>query len=150
MAGTLTSLGKNSKTTYLVADPGRPYIEFTAAATIKNGQPVKLANDGRVTPWAKTDALSLLIGHAYTQNLESVAADETVTIITRASAVIYGMSSAALNAGPITWSSYDSSTEDDGGNIGYNVYEAAGANTAMGWLLDQTTGANEVARILLL
>lgn len=147
--GALTSLGKQSKTTILAVNPHKLHIEFTAAGTIYNGQPVKLDTAGLVTPWAKTDALSLLIGYAYTQAQEKVLVNETVTVITRGNLLIFAMASGDIDCGPATFSSYDTTTEDTNDNLGYNVYEAAGANTANGWILDNPAAAGEVIRVLL-
>jgi len=147
--GSLTSLGKASKTTYLAVNPHKIYVEFEAAAIIKNGQPVKLDATGKVTPWAKTEALALLLGYAYTQQVESCAIGETVTVITRGNVLMFGMVAGDITAGPATWASYDAATADADANVGYNKYELAAANTATGWILDDPTGAGDVVRVLL-
>jgi len=148
--GTLTSLGSASKTTFLAINPHKIHVEFDADTTIKNGQPVKLTAEGKVTPWAKTDALALFIGTAYTQQLETAEEDETVTIITRGNVMVFAMVASAGDAGPATWASYDTTTADGNGNMGYNVYEPAAANTAIGWILDQTAVDDAVVRVLTL
>lgn len=137
--GALTSLGKNSKTTFLVVENEKLSVEFTVAAsnTIRNGMAVKLNTTGQVVPWVKTDALNLCIGIAYTPKQETAAEGTLVTVVMRGYIMIFAMLAAnSTAAGLGTVNGYNTANEDPHGNLGYNVYEAAASNTANAWILD--------------
>lgn len=146
-SGTLTSLGGVSKTTFLATEEDKIAIEFTTAAAVKMGQPVKLTNAGLVTPWAKTDLQHLCLGFC----AMDAASGGLVTVYLRAFAVIYAISAGAANCGPATYNGYDSTDADTSvGAIGYSQYGAATDVTdAIGWILDQAAGANALMRVAL-
>ena len=141
-----TQLGGKSKTVFLHSEEDKTSQEFITSAIVKNGQPLKLDNAGTVSPWAATDLIHKLVGYA----ISDAASGEMVTAWTRGYAIIYAISSAATNAGPVAYQAYDSST-DIGGTTGYSTYtNSATAAQNNGWALDQSAGANELIRILLM
>lgn len=143
--GTLTSLGSNSKTTFLATEEDKITIEFTTAAVVKKGQPVKLTPAGLVTPWATTDGVASLIGYVYAD----AASGDLVTVWSKGFIILYGLSNAIQNAGPVAYTSYDSTT--DIGSIGYSKYAAAtDPLTINGWSLDAATAAGQLIRVLLM
>lgn len=145
--GTFNTIGGQSKTTFLNTESHKLSLEFTANAAVKSGQPVKLTNDGKVTPWAKTDDIKLCIGYAY----QSADADENVTVMTRGYIVLMAVSSGSnLNAGPVAYAGYDNSTDLGGGRIGYSQYGAVGADSQNGWALDAAASAGTLIRVLLM
>lgn len=140
------SLGNPSKTTFLHVESGKTFLEFEAAAAIKRGQPLKLDATGKATPWAKADLEHTLIGYAY----NDAAVGEFVTAFVRGYAVIYALSAAALNCGPVAYNSYDAATVV-GGVSGYNKYDdnQVGATEVNGWALDAAAAADVLIRVLL-
>lgn len=146
-SGTLTSLGGVSKTTVLAEEEDKIRVEFTTAAIVKKGQPVKLTAAGLVTPWAKTDLQHLNIGYCDSDQ----ASGALVTIVCRGFAIIYGISAAAANAGPATYNGYDSADADlQVGAIGYSIYGVATDVTdCVAWILDQVGAANNLMRVLI-
>ena len=145
--GSLTVLGKKSKTTFLASEEYKITVELVASAAIKKGQPIKLDANGKAAIWAKADTIDLLIGYAY----GDCASGELTTIWSRGYVIIYAISKGAQNAGVVCYDSYDAST-DIGGSTGYNVYAAAtvGTDPVVGWSLDKTTAANQLIRVLLM
>lgn len=151
--GYLSSLGKVTKNTILKSEPDKLNEEFTVAAaqTIYQGQPVKLNNAGEVTPWATADGEALLLGYALCQT--PAAAGDLVTISVRGYITLMAITGGALNCGPVTYSSYDTST-DISGTTGYMIVAAATVTSGVapgmiGWSLDQAAGANALIRVLL-
>lgn len=144
--GSLTTLGGKTKTTFLHSENHKTTFEATAAAALKKGQPVKLDADGKVSAWAKTDLLYKCVGYCY----GDVASGEVVTIWSRGYAIIYGLSTAALDAGPVAFEAYNSATDIDGAT-GYSEYaNSATAAENNGWALDQADADNELVRVLLM
>ena len=143
----MNTLGKQSKTTFLNTESHKLFLGFTVGTgvTVYPGQPLKLNDDGTVAIFTKTDALSKLIGYAY----NSGTAGEEITAITTGFAVVWALSAAAQNAGPVAISSYDNTTDVGDSRIGYSVYEAAGANTAHGIALDAAAAGAALIRVLL-
>lgn len=148
---TITSLGGTTKNLIYKSEGEKLSEEFTVAAsnTVKQAQPVKLNNAGEVLPWATADGDALLIGYAMTDQ----AAGELVTVWTRGYMVIMAITAGAVNAGPVTYSTYDTST-DIGGTTGYPVVATSAPSSGVapgmiGWALDAADGANDVLRILL-
>lgn len=155
MSDTLYSLGKTSKTTFLLVQDHKLAIEFevNTGQTLYPGQPVKLTDTGKITLWAPADTIIRLIGYVYgaaksENSTPSFAAGELVTVLTRGYAMIYALSGADDQvAGPVAYSTYDTSTiPDEGtgssehemaGNSGYSVYVTnTTATQANGWALD--------------
>lgn len=144
--GSLTTFGNPSKTTFLATEEYKITVEATAKAVIRQGQPLKIdPTTGGVVIWLKTDPLSSLVGYAY----GNAAIGELVTFWSRGYAMIYAISKAAQNAGPVSYDSYDDTTAV-GGTMGYNVYAAAGVDAINGWALDKATAANQLIRVLLM
>lgn len=141
------TIGNQTKTTFLNTEAHKLSLEFVANAAVKSGQPVKLTNDGKVTPWAKTDALNLCIGYAY----QSADANEYVTVFVRGYLVIWALSTGtSLNAGPVALQGYDSSTDAGGNRKGYSQYGAVSSDTASAWALDAAAAANTLIRVLVM
>lgn len=149
----LTTLGNKTKTTILALESDRISLEFTAAAAIKPGQPVKLTAAGKVTPWAKADKLVNLIGYAYGT---ATADGDLITVFTRGFLVIYALSNGVDDAGASVYTSYDTTT-DLGENMpkGFSKYapiagdgsEDAKANA---FTLDQAAAAGTMVRVLMM
>jgi hypothetical protein len=144
--GSLTTLGGASKTVFLTTEAHKTTIEATASAAIKKGQPIKLTATGQAAIWAVADGIDALIGYAYAD----CASGELTTIWSRGYAIIYGISNASQNAGPVKYTSYDTA-DAVGGLTGYSKYSAAtvGTDAVNGWALDNATAANQLIRILL-
>jgi hypothetical protein len=142
----LQSLGSNTKTVFLAIESHKLSLEFTATAVIKKGQGVKLAVDGSIVPWLKTDIRDLCIGYAYSDG----AINDLVTVFVRGFILMYGISTAANNAGVVCAQTYDAATVVNG-LTGYVPYAPAGGgefNNA--WSLDQTAAAGVLIRVLLM
>lgn len=149
--GYISTLGKNTKNIIFKSEEHKLTEEFTVASgnSVKIGQPIKLNNAGEVLPWATADGDALLIGFA----ISDQAAGELVTVWVRGFLVAKAITAGALNCGPVTYSSYDSSTDIDG-TTGYMVVGAASVSSGVaagmiGWCLDEADGANDVVRVLL-
>jgi hypothetical protein len=146
MSGSLTSLGKTSKTVFLATEEEKITHELVASAAIKAGQPIKLTATGTAAVWVNTDGVKALVGYAVTD----AASGEYVTIWTRGFAIIYALSNAAQNAGPVEYTSYDTTTEI-GDNTGYSKYAASSDATKInGWALDDAADAGELIRVLMM
>jgi hypothetical protein len=150
MSDYLATLGKTSKTTILAIEDGKISLEFevNAAVEVKTGMPVKLVADGKITPWAKADSRDLLIGHAY----QDGEAGDLVTVFMRSHMVMYALSSEAIScATPVTQTDWEDTTLVDGGEYdgqsGYNRVEQTGADSPIGWALDQAVGADELIKV---
>jgi hypothetical protein len=146
--GTLYSLGNSTKNIIYKSEGNKLSEEFTVNTAVKQGQPVKLNNAGEVLPWATADGDALLIGVAMTDQ----AAGELVTVWTRGYMTLKCIVGGALNCGPVTYSSYDTST-DVGGTTGYNVVAAATVASGVaagqfGWALDAGVNAGDMVRVL--
>lgn len=140
-----TTLGGKTKTTFLTTEAHKTTVEFEAGVAVKKGQPVMLMANGKVQPWDGASRHTL-IGYAY----GDAAIGINTTVWTRGYAMIFGISLAAMVAGPATYDSFNAATEI-GGVTGYNVYKVAvGDATANAWVLDQTTAANQLVRVLLM
>lgn len=138
-------LGSKTKTVFLTTEADKTTVEFEAGVDIKKGQPVMLQNNGKIQVWDKVSNHTL-VGYAYAD----VTTGNLVTVWTRGYAMIYGLSNAAMVAGPVTYNAYDAAT-NIGGVTGYSKYiVAADAATTNGWSLDQAGGANTLIRILLM
>lgn len=139
-----STLGNETKTTFLAIESHKMSQEFDASAVVRRGQPVKLAADGSVVPWTGADPLTSLLGYCYTD----AAIGELVTVFVRGFMLIYAITDAALNAGPASYKTYDGTTSI-GGKIGYSQYTAVGAGqNANAWNLDTAGAANTLVRIL--
>lgn len=153
MSGTLTSLGNYSKTTFLAEEPRKISLEFTCAADVKKGQPVKLTATGQVTPWAIADLQHLCIGVC----LSSQLSGELVTVITRGYVVIFALANAASQvAGISTYKGYDTThntsnnTDMPNPTFGYSLWGAPTDVTDMiGWALDAGTAQYDMIRVLI-
>jgi predicted RecA/RadA family phage recombinase len=140
------SLGSNTKNTFLAVENGKIALEFEAAADVKKGQPVKLTAAGKVTPWASADTKTFLLGVAH----KDAATGELVTVVTRGYALINALSAAAINPGPVTYSSYDSSTSVNG-TTGYSKYNATATDAErMAFNLTVAAGADALIQVLIM
>jgi len=147
------SSGSSSKTTFLNGpEAHKLFLEFEATSGIYVGQPCKLhADGGKVSPCADGDAESLMVGISI-HTAES-AYGAHVTLATRGYAVIYCQSGAALNAGPVQYNGYDTSTlYTKVIALAAVVTPAEGAalprSLHMGWALDKATDAGQIIRVL--
>lgn len=138
-----TTLGDKTKTTFLTTEAHKTTVEFEAGVAVKKGQPVMLMANGKVQPWDGV-SFAALIGYAY----GDAAIGINTTVWTRGYAMIFAISSAAMAAGPATYDSFNAAT-NIGGLTGYSVYKPVGVGIANGWVLDQTTAANQLVRVLL-
>jgi hypothetical protein len=152
--GYLASAGKKTKTVIFQHESHKLHIEFAVAAgqTVKRGQPVKLAANGTVQPWAKADLNVACIGYCY----NDAPAGEMVTVVMRSYMVILGINATAgaLNAGPVTYQGYNEANADlRDGLLGYNTFSAptgATGNTEFnGWNLDQVAAQYDLIRVAL-
>lgn len=144
--GALTTLGAKSKTVFLFTEAHKLTLELEAEVAIKKGQPIKLHADGTADIWVPTDGRYKLIGYAY----GDAAIGELTTIWSRGYAIIYAISDADQDAGPVKYKSYDDST-DIGGTTGYSKYEAAATDSVCnGWSLNNTAAANELIQVVLM
>lgn len=146
--GTLTSFGTSTKSVVLAEEEDKIRIEFTTAAIVKKGQPVKLTATGTITPWAKTDLQHLCVGYCDAD----AASGALVTVVCRGYAIIFGISAAAVVCGPGTYNGYDSTNADTNqySAIGYSIYGAATDVTdAIAWVIDPASAANQLMRVLI-
>jgi hypothetical protein len=148
-SGTFTQLGLNTRGKFLQQEEGKIALEFvTGTGGIKAGQPVKIATDGTIVAWAKTDLQHKLLGFAYTDG----AVGDYVTVITRGFAIQWGITSfnGATNAQEATFNGYDSTHDPGDGILGWNTWGAMTDVTDMvAWILDPTTAQYGYSRILL-
>ena len=137
----ITAMGDKSKTVFLKGvESHKIHHEFEVAvgAAVKVAQPVKLNADGLVVPAAAGDG-DAIIGYS----IHDGAAGELVTVAMRAFVIVYAMTSAAVNAGPVKYEGV--STED----ADYMLYTNVGTGSAVGWALDKATVADELIRVAL-
>ena len=137
----ITAMGDKSKTVFLKGvESHKIHHEFEVAvgAAVKVAQPVKLNTDGLVVPAAAGDG-DAIIGYS----IHDGAAGELVTVAMRAFVIVYAMTSAAVNAGPVEYE--PPSTED----ADYMLYVNVDTGSAVGWALDKATVADELIRVAL-
>lgn len=148
-----TTLGVNSKNTFLAENKATIYLAFTTSAACFKGQPMKMDGTGKITPLITGDYPSLCIGFA----LSDGASGSVVTIITRGTAIVWALANAATQAtGPVTYKGYDT-THNTGtdGTLGYSLYGASTVEaattvtTANGWALDVSVAQYDFIRVLL-
>lgn len=147
----ITILGEQTKTIFLKGIENHKLhheFEVGAAKTIKKGQPVKLMSNGTVEPAGVGEANNNIIGWSIHNGDEG----ELVTIGMRAMAIVWASPKLATVAGPVA---YDGMNVTDKtlnsfktlAPIDVDVYAA---NDLCGWLLDQTTDVDQVARVAIL
>lgn len=142
----MNTLGNKTKTTWLHTENHKTVFEATTSAAVKKGQPLKLDATGTVSPWAKTDLLYKCVGYAH----EDVESGGLVSVWARGYAIKYGLTTGALNAGPVAYQGYDAST-DIGGATGYSTYaNSATAAENNAWALDDADGADALVRVLVM
>ena len=114
------------------------HVEFEAVAPVYKGQPVKLNNAGKVTPYLTADDPILNIGVAHAD----AAAGELVTVVTRGLGVTNAQANAAINAGPVKVHSYSTANE--------RVLFIQGTDTtdSNGWALDSAGAQFDDIRVL--
>lgn len=143
-----TTLGANTKTVFLHTENHKTTVQFPAgSATMYAGQPVKLdAATGNILPMGAADLEHLCIGFVYNP---PKAVGDLVTVWTRGYAIILVMNDAAIQAGPVKFKAYDTTTAI-AGNTGFNVFVAATDGTdTIGWCLDVQSTANNTVRVLM-
>lgn len=133
--GAFSTLGSASKTTFIHSESHKTSHEFTVGATaVKMGMPVKLAADGSVIPWVKTDGEFTLVGVAMTTQ----GIGELVTVWTRGYMIIWAMAANDVVPAPVSYDGYDSTHADGAGSLGYVLVDDAAVTAAnqFGWALD--------------
>lgn len=146
-SGTLVSLGGVSKSIVLAEEEDKLRVQFTTAAQVYKGQPVKLTNTGTITPWLTSDAEHLCIGYCDADT----AAAALVTIVCRGYALHFGIVAGAVNPGIATPNGYDSTDTDTyQGAIGYTIWQAGTtqANT-LGWIIDVASAEYNLVRVII-
>lgn len=138
-----TAIGQQTKTIFLnEAESHKLHLAFTVAAgqTVKKGQPVKLNNAGEIlTPALDGSENHLIIGYS----IMNTAAGEECTIAMRAYAVVFAVSAASQNAGPVSFNGFGTDTD-------YTKYGAESTPAEVGgWALDSATAAQQLIRVAL-
>jgi len=128
--------------------------------TVKQGQMVVLNTDGTVQGFESGDSLTKVIGVAVTNSANPAYVSSKqhgpvdITVATRGYAIVYGVSGAALNAGPVKPNgSFDSTGK-------YAAYVQAGAGNMSGTppvlpdvingiALNAATDAGELIQVLI-
>lgn len=134
--------GPVGKTIYLKgAEAHKLHQAFTVAtgAEVRNGQPVKLDEDGEVMPAASEELRENIIGYSIHDGKEG----ERVTIVVKAFAIIYCKSLDAFNAGKVSYGGQN--TTDP---VYMNVASSDIVGTYIGWAIDKATAANQVVRVM--
>lgn len=139
-------LGGQTKTTILIIESHKMFLEFTVGSAVQLGQPVALNTDGTIRPWVAADGRVKHIGYAY----NSGYATNLVTVYMRAYHLQYAVSLGIVTAGPATCTGYSSTEVGTTGISGYNIY----GNTTdpllqQGWILSPASGANQLIRVAL-
>ena len=93
------TFGENTIAVILKKNGNELHHTFVVAdsQTIEKAQPVKLTNDGKITPLASGDNYNLCIGNA----LNKATAGEQCTVYLRGRIVAQGTTPGSLNAGPV-------------------------------------------------
>lgn len=139
-----TYLGTPARTHWLQHEAHKLTVEAEAAVALKKSTPVKLTTDGKYTPWAKTDGLHTLVGYVYAD----CAQGDLNTAWVRGYCLIYAVSAAAMNAGPVTYEGLVTAADDE--NLNFPIFDdGADATNYSGWSLDDAEGAGEIIRVLL-
>lgn len=134
------TLGTASKTIFINEVEGdKLTYEFLANAQIYAGQPVKMNANESVDPMAAGDSNDIHIGVA----MFDAAVGTLVTVAMRGYTVIYAMSSAALNAGPVEVAAYD------GTNFWNKFATSTAVGKTLGHSLDTAGAANVQIRVVL-
>lgn len=146
-SGTLTTLGNATKTIFLSTEPDKITCELTTGVQVYKGNPIKLdPTTGDALLWAKADGIGKLFGYAY----GDAPIGTLVTVFTRAFAVVYGISTAAINAGPVSAQGYDNSTAIEG-CTGYDTYANSSTTTEInGWTTTPAAAADDLIMIYLM
>lgn len=152
-----TTLGSVTRTYISAYEEDKIACEFSASVAVNKGMPVKLAADGTIVPWVKTDLQHLFLGIAQkTITAAMITIGGTgpdgplVTVITRGYCLVYGVTThtaTTLAAGPATTPGVATTS----GFTDYNQYTVATDVTdAIGWILDASaSGIDKVIRILI-
>lgn len=146
-SGTLTSLGKPTKTTFLATEPDKITAELTALVQVYKGNAIKLdPTTGSAALWAVADGRDKLFGYCS----GDAAAGTLVTVFTRAFAVVYGISSAAIQAGPVAPQGYDNTTPISG-VTGYDTWANSSTEQQItGWTTTPAAAADDLIIIYLM
>jgi len=151
--GSLTQAGKKSKTAIWLHESHKLHVEFQVAAgqTVYRGQPVKLTNDGKITPWAKADLNHLIIGYVTTDQIAGEWA--TVAMKGYMGVLALNATAGAMNCGPVTYQAYNTANGDTThGNKGYSTYAAPTTDTGNtethAWSIDQAAAQYDLIRVI--
>ena len=151
---TITIIPEDQDTTIaitnaIVTNGGAGTAVATSAAydnAIYKGMPVKLHTDGTIRPYVAADGRQKIIGYS----MHDGVGGELVTIHTRGIGVIWAKSNGAQDAGPVKFSSFDTSYAVENNIEGKSKYATATAgNDDEGWAFDAATGAGEDIRVAL-
>lgn len=158
-----STLGSETKTIIVAGvEAHKLHQEFTAAGTIKKGQPVKIdPTTGSVVAMASGNNENLCIGIS----IHNATSGQKVTVAVRGYVVTLGEATASSqNAGPVKCGTYDSTnslqrfTAAPAAIVGYVAAASAGSPTValtlpdpamIGWQLMPSTDADEEIRVLI-
>jgi hypothetical protein len=132
-------LGQQTETLLLKSESHKMAHEFeVAGAAVSKLQKVKLNNAGNIVALAADDDEHLHIGYT----LHDAAVGEKATVVVRAYALIKAEAQAAVNAGPVRFKGFNSTTKR-------NTYAAATtAAHTIGWTLNAATSAGDELWVL--
>lgn len=146
-SGTLYSLGNPTKTVFLASEPNKITVELVALVQLYKGNAIKLdPTTGSAAIWAIADGRDKLFGYCS----GDAAIGTLVTVFTRAFAVVYGISTAAIQAGPVAPQGYDNSTEIEG-CVGYDTWANSSTEQQItGWTTTPAAAADDLIIIYLM
>lgn len=126
--------------TFLTVEVHKLHKEFSAAAPVKIGQPVKLTADGEITPLLAADAAYLKIG----DSIHNAAAGGLATIMMRGHVEMTVEAAAAQDAGPVKWTVFNTPT------LRNRYGAAADAATTQGHSLEKATAAGQMITVVMI
>lgn len=136
--------------TFLNLEAHKLHREFEVAddVEIKLGQPVKLTDEGKVTPLLAEDSAHLSIGvsvHQKTSLYKNVVGQKfNVTVAMKAYAVITAEATGELEAGPVKYSGYNDTSKRN------QYVAAADAATTQAYNLTPADAAGDIIEVAIL
>jgi len=120
------------------------FVVKTSSA-VELGMPVKLTTDGKIEPLGGSDNYdSLCIGYS----LHKAGSTEIATVQLRGELLVYGIATAALDAGPVKFGGSVTNADNQPSGVDLSFTTDASTSAQVGWSLDQVSDANDAIRVL--
>lgn len=140
------TFGDKTKNIFLNAvEAHKLHVEFVAGGKIGIGQQVKLSDTETVVAASANELAANIIG----VSIHDAESGELVTVAVKAYTTVIGVSSGAINPGPVETAAYDTT-------LGRPAFVAAASpdpgvtiDNTCGWSIDKAEGSGELIRVML-